>query len=124
PWTREKSASTMLCSCGGRGTSSFIRDGVALNRPDVATGRATRGAVTFVQRFGSSLNLNIHFHALPPDGVFARNVDGTVGFVPIAPPSDEEILAITIKINRPVRRSRSAATSCPARRVAHAQPRA
>ena len=30
------------------------------------------GAVTFVQRFGSSLNLNVHFHVVVLDGVFAR----------------------------------------------------
>ena len=69
-------------------------------RAGIVDGRP--GAVTFIQRFGSSLNLNIHFHALLPDGVFARNADGTVGFVPISPPSDDEILAITIKIYRRV----------------------
>lgn len=33
------------------------------------------GAVTFVQRFGSYLNLNVHFHAVVPDGVFTRSGD-------------------------------------------------
>ncbi|MBW2401881.1 MAG: transposase [Deltaproteobacteria bacterium] len=28
------------------------------------------GAVTFVQRFGSALNLNLHFHTLALDGVY------------------------------------------------------
>ena len=28
------------------------------------------GAVTFIQRFGSALNLNLHFHTLALDGVF------------------------------------------------------
>jgi hypothetical protein len=28
------------------------------------------GAITLVQRFGSALNLNVHFHMLIPDGVF------------------------------------------------------
>ena len=27
------------------------------------------GAVTFVQRFGGSLNLNVHFHTLVLDGI-------------------------------------------------------
>jgi hypothetical protein len=30
------------------------------------------GAVTFVQRFGGALNLNVHFHCAIPDGVFVR----------------------------------------------------
>jgi hypothetical protein len=29
------------------------------------------GAVTFIQRFGSALNLNLHFHTLALDGVYA-----------------------------------------------------
>jgi hypothetical protein len=28
------------------------------------------GAVSFIQRFGSALNLNVHFHALALDGVY------------------------------------------------------
>jgi hypothetical protein len=35
-------------------------------------GDAPSGAVTFVQRFGSSVNLNVHFHTLMLDGVFTR----------------------------------------------------
>jgi hypothetical protein len=31
------------------------------------------GAVTFVQRFGSSLNLHVHFHVVVLDGVFTRD---------------------------------------------------
>jgi hypothetical protein len=41
------------------------------------------GAVTFVQRFGSLLNLNCHAHALLPDGVFAAEPDGAVSFHPL-----------------------------------------
>jgi Putative transposase len=32
--------------------------------------KASCGAVTFVQRFGSALQLNVHFHVLVPDGAF------------------------------------------------------
>lgn len=60
------------------------------------------GAITFVQRFGSALNLNVHFHAVLPDGVFSRNEDGSLCFVPLLPPSNEEILGITCKIYRRV----------------------
>jgi hypothetical protein len=37
---------------------------------------ARTGAVTLIQRFGSALNLNIHFHILFLDGVY---VDTDVG---------------------------------------------
>jgi hypothetical protein len=33
------------------------------------------GAITFVQRFGGLVNLNVHFHLLVPDGVFIDNED-------------------------------------------------
>jgi hypothetical protein len=38
---------------------------------------AQSGAVTLIQRFGSALNLNIHFHMLWLDGVYAENVEQT-----------------------------------------------
>ena len=34
------------------------------------------GCVTFIQRFGSAANLNIHPHVLIIDGVFTRSDDG------------------------------------------------
>ncbi len=43
------------------------------------------GAITFVQRFGGALNLNVHFHCVIPDGVFVRE-NGNVRFVALAPP--------------------------------------
>jgi Putative transposase len=32
------------------------------------------GAITFVQRFGSSLNLNVHLHFVVVDGVFVETL--------------------------------------------------
>jgi hypothetical protein len=43
---------------------------------------AQAGAVTFVQRFGSALNLNVHFHCVIPDGVWVREED-VACFVPL-----------------------------------------
>ncbi len=36
------------------------------------------GSVTFVQRFGSALNVNPHFHVLVPDGVFVEGPHGVL----------------------------------------------
>src|SRR5262249_15185302 len=46
---------------------------------------ARTGAVTFIQRFWSALNLNIHFHMLFLDGVFidAKGENGNQHFVPV-----------------------------------------
>src|SRR5712692_1648874 len=51
------------------------------------------GAITFVQRFGGALNLNVHFHCVIPDGVFVQE-DGSVRFVELAPPSDDDVMAV------------------------------
>jgi hypothetical protein len=55
------------------------------------------GAITFVQRFGGALNLNVHFHCIIPDGVFVRE-NGSVRFVALAPPFDDEVMAVLRRI--------------------------
>ena len=45
------------------------------------------GAVTCIQRFGSALNLNLHFHTLVPDGVFFEDSEGNVQFHSLPPPT-------------------------------------
>ena len=37
--------------------------------------QAQCGAITLIQRFGSALNLNIHYHMLVPDGVYLTETD-------------------------------------------------
>ena len=58
------------------------------------------GAVTFVQRFGGAININIHFHTLVPDGAFYRNDEGNIEFQRLPPPSDSEVLGLTEQIAR------------------------
>ena len=41
---------------------------------------AHTGAVTLIQRFGSALNLNVHFHMLFLDGVYVDRPDGSLRF--------------------------------------------
>ncbi len=58
------------------------------------------GAVTAVQRFGSFLNANVHFHTLIPDGVWQHHPDGTVTFHPLPPPTDADVESITARLVR------------------------
>ena len=51
------------------------------------------GSVTFVQRFGSSLNLNLHVHVLLLDGVYVDGEDAPV-FVPAPPLFDQAVQQI------------------------------
>jgi len=61
------------------------------------------GAVTFVQRFGGLVNLNVHFHLVVPDGVFVE--DGTgLRFEMLPVPSNANVLAILDRIMRRIAR--------------------
>ena len=51
---------------------------------------AKTGSVTFIQRFGGSLNLNIHFHIMYLDGVFSFKQKKAC-FHSITPPSQSEL---------------------------------
>ena len=59
---------------------------------------------TAVQRFGSAINLNVHFHTLVPDGVFDLTSEGPARFIPLKAPSDEEVERIlTVVIHKVAR---------------------
>lgn len=65
------------------------------------------GAVTAIQRCGSALNVNVHFHTLMPDGVFveAGDAGGEEGaFRRLPPPSDDEVQRLLLTIRRRVLR--------------------
>ena len=69
-----------------------------------AGARAPRtGAVTFVQKFGGALNLNVHFHCVIPDGVFVRDGEGT-RFLALSGPSDAEVQEVLGRIVRRLRK--------------------
>jgi len=55
------------------------------------------GSVTAIQRFGSSLNLNLHFHVVFLDGVYTRGADGRLSFRRVVPhTADVERLVVAI----------------------------
>src|SRR5437762_45827 len=56
------------------------------------------------QRFGGGLQLNVHFHTLLLDGVFAEGEDGSLEFHAAEPPSDEEVARLLATIYRRVQR--------------------
>lgn len=55
------------------------------------SGPVSVGSVTAIQRFGGSVNLNVHFHALVPDGVFYSKVADRKSFARTAAPEDCDI---------------------------------
>jgi hypothetical protein len=66
--------------------------------------RGRCGAVTFVQRFGDALNLNVHFHSLLLDGVYAPGPDGALCFRPLPPPQDAEVARVVSQVARRIAR--------------------
>lgn len=69
-------------------------------RKQWAIPRAQCGSVTFVQRFGDALNLNVHFHSLVLDGVYARTNDGHLRFHALPPPDDAEVERVATQVAR------------------------
>jgi len=63
------------------------------------------GAVTLIQRFGSALNLNVHFHMLLLDGAYRREGEGRLRFVPVLAPGTAELQGLVQRIAARIGRS-------------------
>ncbi len=62
-------------------------------------GQTPTGAVTHVQRFGSSINLNVHFHVMVLDGVFTRDERGRLVFHRAPPPTRAELDLVVRRVH-------------------------
>ena len=62
------------------------------------------GSVTFFQRFGGALQLNLHYHVIVIEGVFVDRTDQDLKprFIKVEPPSDADIADVVQKISRRV----------------------
>jgi hypothetical protein len=62
------------------------------------------GSVSFIQRFGSSINLNLHFHVVFLEGVYLDRTEAGLKprFVKVEPPSDADVAEVLQKISRRV----------------------
>jgi hypothetical protein len=65
---------------------------------------AQTGAVTLIQRFGSALNLNVHFHMLFLDGVYLERSDGSIRFRWVKAPTSAELTRLTHTLARRIGR--------------------
>jgi hypothetical protein len=60
--------------------------------------RGQCGAVTFVQRFGSDLRLNPHFHSLIFDGVYAAGPGELPRFYPLRAPEKPDVAGVAERV--------------------------
>jgi hypothetical protein len=68
------------------------------------------GSVTFIQRFGSAINLNLHFHCVFMEGVYLDRTEAGLKprFITVEPPSDADVADVIQKIShRVIRKLRS-----------------
>ena len=74
--------------------------GFLLHRAGLTRATGATGAVTLVQRFGSALNLNIHFHMLFVDGVYLPMAGGPPVFrhLPAPAPTGAQLQALVQQI--------------------------
>jgi hypothetical protein len=79
----------------------YINQAVTRGAP---RGKVHPGSVTFLQRFGSALNVNVHYHVLFLEGVYLDRTDQgrTPRFLTGEPPSDADVAAVVQKISRRV----------------------
>jgi hypothetical protein len=64
------------------------------------------GSVTFIQRFGSALNLNLHFHTLALDGAYTYTLGQASAprFLTLPPPNPDEVGRVLAGTARRIRR--------------------
>ncbi len=97
---------------------AYILKEARLTRASGAT-----GAVTLIQRFGSALNLNVHFHALVLDGAYLVGTEPPV-FRRIEPPRQEELQALVERLAERIGRSSAKAFGSRCRKLlSRARPR-
>jgi hypothetical protein len=75
-----------------------VISGDLLKRAGLTRTTGHTGAVTLIQRFGSALNLNIHFHMLFLDGVYRVDGTGAAVFRQSAAPSAPDLQALLERI--------------------------
>ena len=79
-----------------RAISSALIKKAGLTHNDAET-----GAVTLIQRFGSALNLNIHYHMLFLDGVYIKpKIGDRPKFIPVKAFTATELIAVLNRISR------------------------
>jgi hypothetical protein len=73
-------------------------------RSQYRVGRGHCGSVTFIQRFGSALNLTPHFHSLVLDGVYEGPASAPGRFLALAPPTTQDVARVMAGTARRVMR--------------------
>ncbi len=83
-----------------RTIATYLAHKAGLTKPQAQT-----GAVTLIQRFGGSINLNIHFHMIFLDGIYLAGVHGSPAqFRWVKAPTSKDLTQLTHTIAHRVAR--------------------
>ena len=77
--------------------------GFMIHKAELTRTTGQCGAVTLIQRFGSALNLNVHFHMLIPDGVYLADADPPY-LKALSAPTRAELQALVQRISERIGR--------------------
>ncbi|MAE69653.1 MAG: hypothetical protein CME06_04185, partial [Gemmatimonadetes bacterium] len=100
------------CAWNARLTSEVLRcflralfaDQRRRAKRDFGISRGLCGSVTFIQRFGSALNLTPHFHALVLNGVYEGAAHDPGCFLVLDPPETDDVARVLAGTARRIRR--------------------
>lgn len=89
-----------VLSIVNRAISALVKNKARITHPNLGEQELHTGAVSFIQRWGSSLNLNCHYHILIPEGVWTlgQEAKAKATFHPIDAPTNEEISKLCAQI--------------------------
>ena len=103
-WLRALESRLRQCCPGAPASARLGAVSFLIRKAGYTTTTAHTGAVTLIQRFGSALNLNIHFHMLFLDGVYVEGSGSTARFRWVKAPTSGELTQLTHTIARRIAR--------------------
>jgi hypothetical protein len=94
----DKSLCSAVISLVHRTLFQFIRNKAKKELGLESVSLAFPGAISFLQRSGSSANLHPHLHDLVLDGVYVKDQDGQAQFHELSPPTEDELAEILSRL--------------------------
>jgi hypothetical protein len=93
-----------LCTAVHRALAGALRARIRRLAREREHPDAQTGSITFVQRYGSALNLNVHLHLLALDGWFVQSESGALAFVQASAPTQGEVEALVLDVHARIMR--------------------
>jgi hypothetical protein len=90
----DAAALSLVCRSLARHLGRLVRRNVATQHGPARRGDLHPGLITVVQRFRADAGLYVDLHLLVGDGAWRQTPDGRVEFLPLAEPTQQDLLAV------------------------------